>query len=241
MSDHEVQYEHSAEIHNLKTPKLVVPIIIDKLKPSSVVDIGCGTGTWLRIFQDHGIDDILGVDGVNVDTNALFIPKEKFQAHDLRKKLDLKRKFDLVLSLEVAEHLEEKFSGDLVDLLTSLGDRIIFSAAIPTQGGQNHINEQWQSYWIKKFEERNFCYYDLIRPLVWDIPQIEFWYKQNMLFFCKTKIDLPKSALQYENILHPDLLDQKNMEIKKLYDRINNPSFRYCYSNLVKIIFHIKK
>ena len=77
----------------------------------SVVDIGCGLGTWLRVFQQHGVDDVLGIDGDYVDRAALEIPSERFLPHNLEKPINLRRQFDLVIALEVAEHLPRACAG----------------------------------------------------------------------------------------------------------------------------------
>ena len=136
--------------------KEIVPIICTFLNPKNVVDVGCGTGEWLYFFKKKGVKQILGVDGPWVKRNLLKISKDEFLPHDLNKKIDLNKKFDLVVSLEVAEHLPEKNAKKFVKTLTGLGDFVLFSAAIPYQGGTNHFNEQWQSYWADLFKKRRF-------------------------------------------------------------------------------------
>lgn len=86
---------------------MVVPLVLQLIQPRSVVDVGCGLGAWLRVFQEAGISDIQGVDGPHVDTATLEIPAARFTAIDLRVAFGMARTFDLVLSLEVAEHLPE--------------------------------------------------------------------------------------------------------------------------------------
>jgi hypothetical protein len=71
----------------------------------------------------------LGYDGPHV--TPLCIPKDRFAAVDLRQPLPADRKFDLAISGEVAEHLP----ATLVGTLTSVSDVVLFSAAIPGQGG----------------------------------------------------------------------------------------------------------
>ena len=129
----------------------IVPIIIELLKPSSIVDIGCGSGHWLAAAAELGVTDFLGVDGDWVNESQLGIPAKKFIAHDLSTPLNLDRRFDLALSLEVAEHLSEAAAGTFVQNLCSAADTVVFSAAIPGQGGRHHINEQWPAYWADLF------------------------------------------------------------------------------------------
>src|SRR5688572_3838294 len=88
-----------------RSANVVVPLVITALAPRSVVDVGCGNGTWLATFHEKGVTDVLGVDGEYVDRDELDIPGGQFLPFDLTKRLELDRQFDLVMSLEVAEHL----------------------------------------------------------------------------------------------------------------------------------------
>src|SRR5437016_3032113 len=103
-----------------RSAEVVVPLVMELLRPGSVADIGCGVGTWLAVFQAHGVKDILGVDGAYVDRRALHIPSGSFHPHDLTQPLPLNRTFDLAMSLEVGEHLPASSAGRLVDTLTGL-------------------------------------------------------------------------------------------------------------------------
>src|ERR1041385_1528730 len=138
-----VRYLHTEDVHNMESPREVVPVIMKVVNPSSVVDVGCGTGTWLKAFEEAGVADILGVDSNDVSPSQLKIPASKFRAVDLTAPWQLDRKFDLAISLEVAEHLPEDKATQFVAAIAGTADYVIFSAAIPGQGGQNHLNEQW--------------------------------------------------------------------------------------------------
>ena len=163
----------------------IVPLILELLKPSSVVDIGCGSGEWLSVFNRYGVEDILGVDGNYVDRNSLAISSDKFLPLDLTQPFTINRKFDLVVSLEVAEHLPAESAENFIDSLTKLGSLILFSAAIPFQGGTHHVNEQWQTYWIELFSNKNYEVIDCVRPLVWQNQNVEYWYAQNTFVFVR--------------------------------------------------------
>src|SRR6185295_2140887 len=121
--------------------------IIKLFHPSSVLDVGCGLGHFLKVFIDSGINDVTGVEGPWLDNSKLVIDNELIQIKDLEEPFDLERKFDIALCLEVAEHISEHAAEQFIKTLTVHSDVIIFSAAIPEQGGQNHINEQWIEYW----------------------------------------------------------------------------------------------
>lgn len=168
---------------SMASASLVVPMIMDLVNPRSVVDVGCGIGTWLTIFKAHGMDDILGVDGDYVEKNMLLIPDSKFVTRDLNRPFDLGREFDLAISLEVGEHLDPAAAPGYVQSLTLASKVVIFSAAIPGQGGGRHVNEQWPDYWRDLFGERDFVLVDCLRDQIWNNPNIEIWYRQNLLLF----------------------------------------------------------
>jgi SAM-dependent methyltransferase len=163
----------------------VVPVVNELLRPASVLDVGCGTGTWLAEWRRAGVSDVLGIDGDYVDRTVLRVPPDKFQPSNLQRSFSLDRKFDLVQTLEVAEHLDEANADTFVESLARHGETILFSAAIPGQGGTHHVNEQWPSYWAEKFAKAGYTAYDVIRPLIWTDQRIRVWYRQNMLLFAR--------------------------------------------------------
>ena len=146
-------YVHDETVHNVQAANEIVPALIDIFHPHSVLDFGCGIGTFLSVFKRLGVNDVLGVDGPWVDQHMLekYLASNEFLEADLRHFVRMSRNFDLVISLEVAEHLDERHADVFLDSITAAGDTIVFSAAIPGQGGQNHLNEQPLSYWIQKF------------------------------------------------------------------------------------------
>ncbi|PWT85168.1 MAG: hypothetical protein C5B57_03460 [Blastocatellia bacterium] len=174
-----------------RSARLIVPLIVDLVRPRRVVDVGCGRGTWLAVFRDHGAEEILGIDGEYVDRQHLEIAAHEFVACDLSSPIAVDRRFDLVVSLEVAEHLPEGSADAFVEFLTRLAPVVLFSAAIPCQGGTNHVNEQWPDYWASRFEHRGYRTYDYIRDRIWDNPDVECWYAQNILLFSSRYISAP--------------------------------------------------
>lgn len=125
-----------------RSAKVIVPLVLELIQPRSVIDVGCGVGAWLSVFKECGVRDIMGVDGDYIDKKMLQIPQERFLSFDLREPLRMDRQFDLVVSFEVAEHLPSECAERFVDSLVRLGPAILFSAAIPFQGGAHHMNEQ---------------------------------------------------------------------------------------------------
>ena len=151
----------------------------------SAVDFGCAVGTWLSVLQEKGVTDILGLDGDWVKQDMLEIPRENFHQVDLETRINLDKKYDLAISLEVAEHLRPEVAGRFVDSLVNAADFVLFSAAIPGQGGTNHINLQWQDYWVSLFKERGFIGLDIIRPNIWDEEKIASYYCQQCFLFVR--------------------------------------------------------
>lgn len=230
-------YKHTIDVHNTKAAEVIVPLLLQYIKPKSVVDVGCGIGTWLKVFEKYIGEDYLGIDGDYVNRALLMIPKEKFLAYDLRTPLTISRKFDLVVSLEVAEHLPETSADIFINSLSNLGDNILFSAAIPGQGGQNHLNEQWPEYWIKKFEKYGFKCLDLLRPLVWNNPNVDLWYKQNILFFTtdSTKFaHLTFNKSDNFSVVHPEMFELVSNRYKNFIE--GRVGFRLLVSVIIKSV-----
>jgi len=234
-------YIHKQAVHNYKAARVILPILNQLFAPKSILDVGCGTGTWLKVVKDLGVVDVIGVDGDYVDRSLLFqnLAEEEFFATDLLFPFQLDRHFDLLICLEVAEHLKQSSADILISNLTIHSDLILFSAAIPFQGGQNHMNEQPPGYWIKKFKTHGYQVYDPIRPLVWDSPEVDVWYKQNIFLFSRKSLNLPKPV--YEHLVHPDLfsihIEQKNKYALEL-ERITtgNASISYYFKLLIQSI-----
>lgn len=206
-------YQYGTE-RRLESPRGVVPLVCDLFHPTSVVDVGCGTGVWLSVFQEHGVQRILGLDGAHVNPDWLQIPKNCFRPVDLAQTIELDERFDLAVCLEVAEHLPPAASGGLVELLVKAAPCILFSAAIPLQGGRNHINEQWPEYWHEQFKKHNYLKLDMIRKQIWTDKTIEYWYRQNMYLYVRCDlvphdhrfqqaIDSPDDLL----LIHRDILN----------------------------------
>lgn len=174
---------------SLSSARAVLPEVLRIVEPESVADVGCGLGAWLRVSKELGIAHVRGIDGRHVDRERLLIEPAEFTAVELEAECashgcgaDWGR-FDLTMCLEVAEHLPAQCAQPLVAALTRMSDVVLFSAAIPLQGGTNHVNEQWPEYWALMFEEYRYTCLDWLRPLFWTNTDVEWWYAQNMLLF----------------------------------------------------------
>ena len=161
----------------------ILQVAFDGAPPMSVLDVGCGPGVWLAEWSRIGAKEVVGVDGDYVPRNTLAIPAGAFRAIDISQPFDLKQRFDIVVCLEVAEHVPEACADTLIDNLCRHGDLIMFSAAIPGQGGENHVNEQPYEYWRVKFAARGYAVFDCARRPVAGLKQIEPWYRFNTFLF----------------------------------------------------------
>lgn len=180
---------YSVEFFDVRTPgslssaRAILPLVFDLIRPTSIVDVGCGAGAWLSVALEMGSTDITGIDGAHVAEASLKIPPQLFRAMDLENPISLGRSFDLAMCLEVAEHLPGSSAGSLISFLAQLAPVVLFSAAIPGQGGRQHVNEQWPDYWESLFAQRGFHRIDCIRGQVWNRLEVEPWYAQNCFLY----------------------------------------------------------
>jgi glycosyltransferase involved in cell wall biosynthesis/2-polyprenyl-3-methyl-5-hydroxy-6-metoxy-1,4-benzoquinol methylase len=154
--------------------------IKENINPKKVVDIGCGPGTYVYSLIDNDVNAY----GYDID--------DRVEGKDYLKKLSLfevNDKSDVVICLEVAEHIETSLSDSIVDsIIRNVNDdgMIIWTAAIPGQGGVGHINCQTKEYWEEKFISRGF-YRDFViennlLEYIRSGPYME-WFSQNLMVF----------------------------------------------------------
>lgn len=164
----------------------VVPLLLQIVGPTSVVDVGCGVGTWLNAFVERGVTDVTGVEGAHIRGVALEIEPSALTVVDLGTGvLELPRTYDLALCMEVAEHLPIGAARGLVRSLTGLAPVVLFGAGVPSQGGDGHVNEQWQQWWSDRFVEEGYVAHDAIRPRIWANPNVAWWYAQNTILYVR--------------------------------------------------------
>lgn len=209
----------------------IIPIVWEFLQPKTVIDVGCGTGTWLSAFKEFGVEYVLGIEGEWVAPEMLEIPMENFLVCDLNQPLQIDRQFDLVVCLEVAEHLQPEYAKTFVNSLVKLGTVILFSAAIPFQGGTNHLNEQWPDYWAKLFQEQGYVAIDCIRPKIWQNDRVKWYYAQNIILFADREYLETNQALQKQadrtnifqlSLIHPQLYLRTASQAIKLREEVAN-------------------
>lgn len=175
---------------------------------NSAVDVGCGPGTWLKVLSElrNREVEILGIDGPWVSHDSLMISEDNFHSVDFSIETPpVNRKYDLAISLEVAEHLPPERAEEFIGFLATLSDFVLFSAAIPFQGGTGHFNERWQDYWADLFGRKGLLPVDLVRPLLWSDEKVRVHYKQNAILYAREK--------KIKEIKLPSILDGRMLSL----------------------------
>jgi hypothetical protein len=215
--------------------QVVLPLVVKLLQPRSVLDIGCGAGAWLASARELGIEDCQGIEGGQPDDDELLVPRESIAWRDLRQPVDLGRRFDLMISLEVAEHLPAEDKATYLDTIERHGDALLFSAAVPGQGGFHHVNEQWPSYWADALDERGFVCFDPYRLALWNNNDVEWWYRQNLLLFLRgaqvrRATEAGLEATRPLHLVHPEMLALYETALKAA------PTIRSAGRSLVRTV-----
>ncbi len=209
---------------------IIVPFVRKYIHPKTIVDVGCGVGTWIKAWENHGVEGY-GIDGDYLDRKKLWFDEKRFSPTNLENPFTTNLRFDLAESLEVAEHLSPTRADGFVEDLTKLSDVILFSAAIPFQGGVNHINEQFQSYWAEKFLKCGYVGIDCIRPHIWTDRRVVFHYRTNILVYAKSTELYRYPELQKYYLDHKDTF---------MYDIVNYDEYAYAEFCLRKEIDGLK-
>jgi SAM-dependent methyltransferase len=215
--------------HDTKSSAIQIVSVIKSFYPDirSVLDVGCGTGTFLSVFQDEFKNlRVLGIEGPWVKSDFFEVDRREILVWNLANSFPLlDQRFDLAICLEVAEHLPIEIADTLVNFLCSSANLVLFSAAIPFQGGVGHVNERWQSYWASIFNKNGFKVKDIIRPLIWKNTEISYWYRQNILIFEKVEGVNEDTANNFIDLVHPEAYLKRINRATPLFKRIISKIF----------------
>lgn len=200
MAKYESKFYASRHSNTQYSAETIIDLVNSWVAPKSIIDVGCGVGTWLEAFKKKGAEKVLGIEGKWVNEENVLLEKNEFVRTNLEEVFDANESFDLTISLEVAEHITPESADNFVKTLTSHAPVVLFSAAIPLQGGKHHVNEQWPDYWREKFKNQGFVILDCIRPEIWEDDQVEMWYAQNTFLYVKeSKLnDYPELVSRYD-------------------------------------------
>ncbi|HSC54382.1 MAG TPA: methyltransferase domain-containing protein [Phnomibacter sp.] len=235
-------FNYDPSLYNQQSANEVLPLLFSLYQPSSIIDVGCGLGSWLNVAAKLGVKDIFGIDASDYNSGSFHIQESAYRQMDLETPIHLDRSFDTCICLEVGEHLHESASDNLVHSLCNLAPVVLFSAAVPAQPGQNHINCQWPEYWQKKFAQNGYDAYDILRAKFWDNQLVEWWYRQNMVLYAKPGV-LKNGAYVSDTIpglIHPELYQLKLDTIQELQTikehTVFNPSLPFALRSLAKAV-----
>lgn len=212
MTTYSDDFYSTMEKGSLESAQEIVPLLVSLYNPKSVVDVGCGTGSFANEFLNMGIAEVIGYEGKWMEAVATLLPKDRYIFQDLTEPVTPSRTYDLCVCLEVAEHIDAVDAPVLIELLTTLSTRIVFSAAIPNQGGNHHVNEQWPLYWSKLFLEKGFYLERDPRLELWNNDNIAACYRQNLLIFSS---HVGNSGSHPLALVHPDAWIEA-MKIRKI-------------------------
>ena len=197
----------------------------DFAQPKSLIDVGCGAGQFLDVALNDFAMTVAGVDG-EFETRfhhrdlEQYLTRIDLNSADALAGLSALGRFDACVCVEVAEHLADSVADRLVQSLTALSDYVVFSAAIPGQGGAGHINERWGQYWIEKFKSQGFQVYDIFKPAILADPEIFWWFKQNLMLLAREGLvdALPGFAQMVHPVVYKNMA--KNAQFSRKYKQL---------------------
>jgi len=222
-------YEAQQDV-SLASARVILPLVTAITPTTTVVDLGCGVGSWLQAATELGTISVTGIDGDYVSVNELRISAASFVAANLERPLpQLSARVDLAICVEVLEHISAPAGERAVEWLCHAAPVVLFSAALPGQGGKNHINENWLSHWVERFEQHDFLPYDLIRPRLWRDQRVDACYRQNIIIFAERGhpplARQPPAPLVSIDVVHPEIFAyhvgrERHFESARLKERI---------------------
>jgi SAM-dependent methyltransferase len=209
-------------VNSMRSARPVLQILRDLYSPTSIVDIGCGSGAWLATAETLGFDVLRGYDGPWADPAKYTSPNIDFVPVDMEQAdFELDRRYDLAISVEVAEHLSADRADFIVGKLCAASDVVLFGAALPMQGGVHHIHEKPLTYWKDKFRDNGYEAFDIIRPAVWDNNDVLRWFRQNTVLYVKQGSPVLDPAKLHEmedhiwDVVHPRTFQARTTNLRK--------------------------
>jgi SAM-dependent methyltransferase len=167
----------------------ILPIVLSIVDVASIIDVGCGPGSWLEVAREMGVPTLTGVEG---EWAAEWFDDDRVRSGgfdlvlaNLEDELRPPATFDLALCIEVIEHLSPARGESFVADLCRCAGHVLFGAAIPGQKGPNHLNTRWPSYWAECFAAHGYLPLDVVRARVWGDDDLLVHHRQNPLLFVR--------------------------------------------------------
>lgn len=227
-----------------ESQSLILSYVFEQIKVNSIADFGCGYGNWLKKAIELGVSEFKGFDLPEIPVDERLFPAEGFESVDLSKPLYPKDDYlyDLVVSTEVAEHIDNSSAEVFVDNLCRHSNAVLFSAAIPYQGGASHVHENWIEYWANLFSENGYVSFDILREEFWHDSRVASYYKHNCIIFVKKNsasylelIDKGHKVTKMPiSIIHPETYLKIINQNKNLASDRLEKDIRFFYVNLNK-------
>lgn len=169
---------------------IIAQAIINEYQPKRVIEFGCGNGELSKALSNAGVE-VTAIDAYSTPNFTEYENINFYQVdlNDTDAVMDLLKvtstKFDLSICMEVAEHLNPDISEFLIQSLTSVADVVVFSAAIPEQDGDGHINCRDRYFWHEQFEKNNFYLKDTIRSQIRNNIKVGRWHALNIVDYVR--------------------------------------------------------
>jgi hypothetical protein len=198
-------------------------------------------GGWCKAFKENGVKKVLCIDHPSIQSEDLMVEEIEFYRFDLDKKMPDPQEFDWAISIEFAEHIKKAKSESIVKFLTQSAHVILFSAAIPRQGGLAHINEQRPKFWRELFKAEGFEVIDAIRPQILFDSSIPSYLRQNLYLYVKQDcLDSIKKKLGLSLLIPEDFeivgtqILEKPLGLTEILKELPNAILRVLKNRLLK-------
>ena len=228
----------SEEVSN----KVLTHLFKSAIQIKSIKDVGCGEGEWFNSkVLNEGKYDLFAYDLPEAIALAKSKSKIDIKFHPINLEfieINIFADTDVTIFTEVAEHLTEECAKKIINFICDTSKIVIFSGAIPGQGGYNHINEQPLKYWIQLFEVNNFIPVDFLRPIIREEKSVPFYYRNNLFLFIKNSDEVKYNHFKNfdefdKQIVRSDqyIIDYRNFLQKLRYKIIE--FFSYKFVNII--------